>query len=126
MRSDRWREVMPPRSLRSRLLQGALAANGQPVARHGQSPGLFVSRLAAEGRSVASERPVATVPLPILGGKGLHELPGPEIAPRIAGGTPFGRASGDVLRGRLLDRELLSSAAASAVAWRRMPPPRKR
>jgi len=39
----------PPRSLRSLPLQGALAASGQPFARHEQSTGLFVSGLTPEG-----------------------------------------------------------------------------
>jgi 5'-methylthioadenosine phosphorylase len=45
--------------------------------------------------------------LAIVGGTGLYELPGLDILETIAGDTPFGRASGDVLRGRLHDRELL-------------------
>jgi hypothetical protein len=40
---------VPPRSLRSLLLQGALAASGQPFARQGQSTGLPLSGLSPEG-----------------------------------------------------------------------------
>jgi 5'-methylthioadenosine phosphorylase len=49
--------------------------------------------------------------LAIVGGTGLYELPGLDILERIAGDTPFGRASGDVLRGCLHDRERCSSRA---------------
>jgi 5'-methylthioadenosine phosphorylase len=52
--------------------------------------------------------------LAIVGGTGLYELPGLDILERIAGDTPFGRASGDVLRGRLHDRELLFLARHGA------------
>jgi hypothetical protein len=41
--------MKPPRSLRSLPLQGALAASGQPFARHERSPGLFVCGLTPEG-----------------------------------------------------------------------------
>jgi hypothetical protein len=40
---------MPPSSLRSLPLQGALAVSGQPFARREQSPGLFTSGLTPEG-----------------------------------------------------------------------------
>ena len=63
---------------------------------------------------MASERPGATEMLAIVGGTGLYELPGLDILERIAGDTPFGRASGDVLRGRLHDRELLFLARHGA------------
>lgn len=52
--------------------------------------------------------------LAIVGGTGLYELSGLDILERIAGDTPFGRASGDVLRGRLHDRELLFLARHGA------------
>jgi len=52
--------------------------------------------------------------LAVVGGTGLYELPGLDIVERIAGDTPFGRASGDVLRGRLHDRELLFLARHGA------------
>lgn len=39
--------------------------------------------------------------LAIVGGTGLYELPGLDIASRSSGSTPFGDASGDVLAGRL-------------------------
>jgi hypothetical protein len=41
--------MKPPRALRSLPLQGARAANGQPLAWHVQSPGVFVSGLTPEG-----------------------------------------------------------------------------
>lgn len=41
--------MKPPRSLRSLPLQGALAASGQPFARHEPSPGRFVSGLTPAG-----------------------------------------------------------------------------
>ena len=40
---------MPPRSLCSLPLQGALAASGQPLAKQEQSTGLFLSGLGPEG-----------------------------------------------------------------------------
>lgn len=52
--------------------------------------------------------------LAVVGGTGLYELPGIDIVERIPGDTPFGRASGDVLRGRMLDRELLFLARHGA------------
>jgi 5'-methylthioadenosine phosphorylase len=45
--------------------------------------------------------------LAVIGGTGLYELPGLEIEQRLAGGTPFGEASGEVLRGRLHGQPLL-------------------
>lgn len=38
--------------------------------------------------------------LAIVGGTGFYELPGLEVEQRIDGATPFGAASGEVLRGR--------------------------
>jgi 5'-methylthioadenosine phosphorylase len=52
--------------------------------------------------------------LAIVGGTGLYELTGIDIVERIPGDTPFGKASGDVLRGRLHDRELLFLARHGA------------
>jgi 5'-methylthioadenosine phosphorylase len=45
--------------------------------------------------------------LAVIGGTGLYELPGLEIEQRLGGGTPFGEASGEVLRGRLHGQPLL-------------------
>jgi len=39
--------------------------------------------------------------LAIVGGTGLYELPGLAVEERIAGATPFGAASGEVVRGRI-------------------------
>lgn len=39
--------------------------------------------------------------LAIVGGTGLYELPGLAVEQRIAGATPFGAASGEVVRGRI-------------------------
>ena len=52
--------------------------------------------------------------LAIVGGTGLYELPGLEIDERIAGDTPFGRPSGDILRGRLHGRTVLFLARHGA------------
>ena len=52
--------------------------------------------------------------LAIIGGTGLYELPGLDIVERIAGDTPFGRASGDVLRGRLHEQDVLFLARHGA------------
>jgi len=45
--------------------------------------------------------------LAIIGGTGLYELPGLNIRKRISNATPFGMPSGDVLRGRLRDKDIL-------------------
>jgi 5'-methylthioadenosine phosphorylase len=45
--------------------------------------------------------------LAVIGGTGLYELPGLEIEQRLGGGTSFGEASGEVLRGRLHGQPLL-------------------
>ena len=45
--------------------------------------------------------------LAIIGGTGLYDLSGLHVDERIAGGTPFGPASAEVLRGRIGNRSLL-------------------
>jgi 5'-methylthioadenosine phosphorylase len=45
--------------------------------------------------------------LAIIGGTGLYELPGLNIRERITTTTPFGTPSGDILRGRLRDKDVL-------------------
>lgn len=45
--------------------------------------------------------------LAIVGGTGLYELPGLEITDRIEPSTPFGKPSGDILRGRKGANEVL-------------------
>ena len=45
--------------------------------------------------------------LAIIGGTGLYELAGLDIEARLGGDTPFGKPSGEVLRGRLGDKTLL-------------------
>ena len=45
--------------------------------------------------------------LAIIGGTGLYDLSGLQVEERIAGGTPFGPASAEVLRGRIGNRSLL-------------------
>ncbi len=45
--------------------------------------------------------------LAIIGGTGLYDLPGLELEERLAGPTPFGDPSGEILRGRLHGKELL-------------------
>lgn len=45
--------------------------------------------------------------LAIVGGTGLYELPGLQPTERIRATTPFGDPSGDVLRGRLGDNDVL-------------------
>ena len=52
--------------------------------------------------------------LAIIGGTGLYELPGLEIAERISTDTPFGTPSGDILRGRMHGHELLFLARHGA------------
>ena len=43
----------------------------------------------------------------IIGGTGLYDLPGLQLEERITGPTPFGEPSGEILRGRLHDKDLL-------------------
>ena len=45
--------------------------------------------------------------LAIIGGTGLYELPGLRITQRLSDNTPFGQASGEVLRGRYHGQEVL-------------------
>jgi len=45
--------------------------------------------------------------LAIVGGTGLYALPGLAIERRIAGATPFGEPSGEIVAGRLHDRAVL-------------------
>jgi 5'-methylthioadenosine phosphorylase len=45
--------------------------------------------------------------LAIIGGTGLYELPGLNIRERISTTTPFGMPSGDILRGRLRDKDVV-------------------
>jgi 5'-methylthioadenosine phosphorylase len=45
--------------------------------------------------------------LAIIGGTGLYELAGLHVEERIAGETPFGMPSGEVLRGRIGEQSLL-------------------
>ena len=45
--------------------------------------------------------------LAIIGGTGLYDLAGLDVAERIDGDTPFGTPSGEILRGRLHGHELL-------------------
>lgn len=45
--------------------------------------------------------------LAIIGGTGLYDLPGMAVEHEVSPDTPFGRASGPVLQGRLHGRELL-------------------
>lgn len=52
--------------------------------------------------------------LAIVGGTGLYDLAGMQIENELSPETPFGRASGPVLRGRLHDRELLFLARHGA------------
>jgi 5'-methylthioadenosine phosphorylase len=52
--------------------------------------------------------------LAIIGGTGLYDLPGLVIDQRISGDTPFGTPSGDILRGRLYDKEVLFLARHGA------------
>lgn len=52
--------------------------------------------------------------LAIVGGTGLYDLPGLEVAERIAGDTPFGTPSGEIQRGRLHGHELLFMARHGA------------
>jgi 5'-methylthioadenosine phosphorylase len=52
--------------------------------------------------------------LAIIGGTGLYDLAGMQITREHAPDTPFGRASGPVLQGRLHDREILFLARHGA------------
>jgi 5'-methylthioadenosine phosphorylase len=52
--------------------------------------------------------------LAIVGGTGLYELPGLVIEERLAGDTPFGAPSGDVLRGTLHGQRVLFLARHGA------------
>lgn len=52
--------------------------------------------------------------LAIIGGTGLYELPGLEIEDRLSADTPFGAPSGDILRGRLHDHDVLFLARHGA------------
>jgi 5'-methylthioadenosine phosphorylase len=45
--------------------------------------------------------------LAIVGGTGLYALPGLAVERRIAGATPFGEPSGEIVAGRLHNREVL-------------------
>ena len=51
--------------------------------------------------------------LAIIGGTGLYDLSGLQVEERIAGGTPFGPASAEVLRGRIGNRSLLFLATTA-------------
>lgn len=52
--------------------------------------------------------------LAIIGGTGLYDLPGLVIDQRISGDTPFGTPSGDILQGRLYDKDVLFLARHGA------------
>lgn len=52
--------------------------------------------------------------LAIVGGTGLYELPGLAVEERLAGDTPFGTPSGEVVRGTLHGRPLLFLARHGA------------
>jgi 5'-methylthioadenosine phosphorylase len=52
--------------------------------------------------------------LAIIGGTGLYELAGLNIEARQSGDTPFGKPSGDVLRGHIGERQLLFLARHGA------------
>jgi 5'-methylthioadenosine phosphorylase len=52
--------------------------------------------------------------LAIIGGTGLYDLAGMQIQQELSADTPFGRASGPVLQGRLHGRELLFLARHGA------------
>ncbi len=52
--------------------------------------------------------------LAIVGGTGLYELPGLQLQQRIQTGTPFGDPSGDILRGRFGQNEVLFLARHGA------------
>lgn len=52
--------------------------------------------------------------LAIIGGTGLYDLPGLQLTDRLSAPTPFGTPSGDVVRGRLHDHEVLFLARHGA------------
>ncbi len=52
--------------------------------------------------------------LAIIGGTGLYDLSGLQVEERIAGDTPFGPASGELLRGRIGNQSLLFLARHGA------------
>lgn len=52
--------------------------------------------------------------LAIVGGTGLYELPGLAITERISAATPFGEPSGDILKGRFKNNEVLFLARHGA------------
>jgi 5'-methylthioadenosine phosphorylase len=52
--------------------------------------------------------------LAIIGGTGFYDLPGLEITHRLSAETPFGTASGEVLRGRVHAQEVLFLARHGA------------
>jgi 5'-methylthioadenosine phosphorylase len=52
--------------------------------------------------------------LAIIGGTGLYDIPGLQVAERLSGHTPFGAPSGDVVRGRLHGHEVLFIARHGA------------
>ncbi|MDP3520934.1 MAG: MTAP family purine nucleoside phosphorylase [Hydrogenophaga sp.] len=52
--------------------------------------------------------------LAIVGGTGLYELPGLDITERISAATPFGEPSGDILKGRFKNNEVLFLARHGA------------
>lgn len=45
--------------------------------------------------------------LAIIGGTGLYDIPGLQVTQRLSEGTPFGAPSGDIVRGRLHEHEVL-------------------
>lgn len=52
--------------------------------------------------------------LAIVGGTGLYDLPGMTIEQRFRDGTPFGEPSGDILRGRIGESDILFLARHGA------------
>ena len=52
--------------------------------------------------------------LAIIGGTGLYDLPGLQLTDRLSTPTPFGTPSGDIVRGRLHDHEILFLARHGA------------
>ena len=52
--------------------------------------------------------------LAIIGGTGLYDLPGLQLTDRLAAPTPFGTPSGDIVRGRLHEHEILFLARHGA------------
>lgn len=45
--------------------------------------------------------------LAIIGGTGLYDMPSLQVTQRLSEGTPFGEPSGDIVRGRLHEHEVL-------------------